>query len=154
MIRAAPIAARWRVELTGRELRLVVPAVWAGLNPFAPLRRVTVPISEVRAVEIREEVSRFAGIVSLARALSVATTNGDRFVLGQATGQEVSALPIDEMAQAIADAAGRPVTDRGTINAPSFLQTTLFGGRRRGTVPMQRPFSRRPRLRGYAAGRR
>ncbi len=78
-------------------------------------REVHLPISQIRSVERRCEIFRTLGFFTSREALSIVTTGGERIGLFSNTLGNVSTLPLDEVADAVALAAGIPVTDDGTV---------------------------------------
>jgi hypothetical protein len=80
-------------------------------------RNVTLPLRDIRSVERRCEIFRRLGLYSLRDALSIVTQSGERIGLCSDTMGSARTLPIDEVAQAIAAAAGVRVTDDGTVRA-------------------------------------
>ncbi|HEY3674569.1 MAG TPA: hypothetical protein VGK84_01125 [Candidatus Tumulicola sp.] len=78
-------------------------------------RRVRLPLSDVAAVERRCEIFRTLGFYSMREALSVMTKEGERIGVCSDTMGSASTLPLDQMADAIAVAAGIDVTDDGTV---------------------------------------
>jgi hypothetical protein len=78
-------------------------------------RNVRLQLAEIRAVERRCELFRSFGFVSMRDALSVVTVAGERIGLFSDTMGNASTFPIDEVAAAIAGAAGISVTDDGTV---------------------------------------
>lgn len=127
LVRSAAIAARWRLELTASRLRGTVPEQWNGPNPYVSFRSLDLHLSEIAAVEVRDEVSKLFGMPTLVRSLSVRTQGGERFVVGRCTHEEVGGLAVDKIGSSVARAAGVQVSDRGVVDAPSFFQATLKG---------------------------
>jgi hypothetical protein len=78
-------------------------------------REVRLSVEDIGSVERRTEVFRTLGMSSMRDALSVVTKRGERIGLFSNTLGTVSTLPLDEVANAIASAAGVPVTDDGTV---------------------------------------
>lgn len=78
-------------------------------------RSVRLPLSDVRSVERRTEFFRTLGIGTMRDALSVVTAGGERIGLFSNTLGSADTLPLDEVAGAIAAAAGIAVTDDGTV---------------------------------------
>jgi hypothetical protein len=80
-------------------------------------RSVRLKLTDVRSVERRCEIFRQLGLNSMRDALSVVTAGGERIGLFSNTLGSSETLPLDEVAEAIAAAAGVPVTDDGTVRA-------------------------------------
>ena len=78
-------------------------------------RTIRLPLSDVRSVERRCEILRTLGFTTTRDALSVVTAEGERIGLFSNTLGSASTLPLDEVANAIAGAAGIRVTDDGTV---------------------------------------
>jgi hypothetical protein len=78
-------------------------------------RTIRLPVSDIRSVERRREVFRTFGFYSLRNALSIVTASGERIGLFSDSIGTASTLPIDDVANAIAAAAGIAVTDDGTV---------------------------------------
>jgi hypothetical protein len=78
-------------------------------------RSIRLPLSDIRSVECRSEVFRQLGLSSMRDALSIVTVSGERIGLFSNTLGSASTLPLDDVANAIAAAAGVPVTDDGTV---------------------------------------
>lgn len=79
------------------------------------LREVRLALSQIRAVERRCEMFRSLGFATMRDALSIVTADGERIGLFSNTLGTLSTLPIDDVANAIAGAAGVAVTDDGTV---------------------------------------
>ena len=79
------------------------------------LRTIRLPVAEIRSVERRQEVTRSFGLSSLRDALSVVTATGERIGLFSTASTALIRLPLDEIAGAIAAAAGVAVADDGTV---------------------------------------
>jgi len=80
-------------------------------------RSVRLRLTEIRSVERRCELFRQLGLGSMRDAVSVVTTGGERIGLFSNTLGSSDTLPLDEVADAIAAAAGTHVTDDGTVRA-------------------------------------
>jgi hypothetical protein len=78
-------------------------------------RSFRLPLSDIRSVERRSEIFRTFGVTTTRDAVSIVTTGGERIGLFSNTLGSVDTLPIDEVANAIAEAAGVSVTDDGTV---------------------------------------
>jgi hypothetical protein len=78
-------------------------------------RKIRLPLSQIRSVERRCEIFRRLGLSTMRDALSVVTADGERIGLFSNTLGNLSTLPIDNVANAIAAAAGVTVTDDGTV---------------------------------------
>jgi uncharacterized membrane protein len=78
-------------------------------------RSVRLPLSDIRSVERRCELFRQLGLSTMRDALSVVTAGGERIGLFSNTLGSSDTLPLDEVADAIAAAAGITVTDDGTV---------------------------------------
>jgi hypothetical protein len=106
--------ARTRVTLDGSLLAATVPAGhnWLLVPAF---REVRLPVSQIRSVERRQEIYKWAGFGSLRETLSVVTQSGERIGLFTNTVGPASQLPIDDIAAALARAAGVEVVDGGTV---------------------------------------
>ncbi|HEX3468396.1 MAG TPA: hypothetical protein VHT05_09990 [Candidatus Elarobacter sp.] len=106
--------ARTVVALDASALRAVVP-VERGWLIVPRLRAIDLPPATVRAVERRTEITKFLGLSTVRQALSIVTTGGARIGLLTAAETSMVRLPLDEIAAAIANAAGITVTDGGTV---------------------------------------
>jgi hypothetical protein len=107
-------AVRTRVTLDAQTLDATVVAGHSAL--LVPhFREVSLPLSEIRSVERRCELFRTLGLFTTREALSVVTAGGARIGLFSNTLGNASTLPLDEVADAVAAAAGVPVTDDGTV---------------------------------------
>jgi hypothetical protein len=107
-------ALRTRVTLDGPTFEATVVS---GHDVFLipHFRAIRLPVSDIRAVERRCEVFRTLGFYSMRNALSIVIAGGDRIGLCSDTIGSASTLPIDDVADAIAAAAGISVTDDGTV---------------------------------------
>ena len=105
---------RTRISLDGAFLDATVPARHNALL-VPSFRAIHLPIAEIRSVERRQEVTR--GLISstLRESLSVVTAAGERVGLFSNTLGPSMQLPMDEIAGAIAGAAGVGVTDDGIV---------------------------------------
>ena len=105
---------RTRITLDGSLLEATIPAGhnWLLVPAF---RDVRLPVSQIRSVERRAEIYKWAGFGSLRETLSVVTQNGERIGLFTNTVGPASQLPIDDIAAALARAAGVEVVDGGTV---------------------------------------
>lgn len=107
-------AVRTRVTLDANMLdATVVTGHNALLVPH--FREVRLPLPEIRSVERRCEIFRTLGFITTREALSIVTDNGERIGLFSNTLGNASTLPLDEVADAVAAAAGVSVTDDGTV---------------------------------------
>ncbi len=107
---------RTRVTLDGRALAATVVDRHNGfLVPH--FRSVDVPVREIASVERRSEVYHTLGLRSMRDALSIVTTGGERIGLFSNSLGSADILPLDDVAEAIAAAAGVPVKDDGTVLA-------------------------------------
>ena len=85
-------------------------------RPFVPsFRSLHLPVNQIRSVEKREEIVRKYGFTTVRNSLSLVTTNGERIGLFSNNVGSIGQMPLDEIAGAIASAAGIPVTDRGSV---------------------------------------
>lgn len=107
-------ATRTRVTLGATTLEATVVAGhnWCLAPQF---REILLPLSEIHSVERRCEIFRTLGFLTMREALSVVTTRGQRVGLFSDTLGNAGTLPLDEVANAIAAAAGTPVRDDGTV---------------------------------------
>jgi hypothetical protein len=105
---------RTRISLDGAFLDATVPARHNALL-VPSFRAIHLPIAEICSVERRQEVTR--GLISstLRESLSVVTAAGERVGLFSNTLGPSMQLPMDEIAGAIAGAAGVGVTDDGIV---------------------------------------
>jgi hypothetical protein len=105
---------RTRISLNGSFLDATVPGRHNALL-VPSFRTIHLPVAEIRSVERRQEVTR--GLISstLRESLSVVTTAGERVGLFSNTLGPSMQLPLEEIAGAIAAAAGIGVTDDGTV---------------------------------------
>jgi hypothetical protein len=78
-------------------------------------RSIRLPLSDIRSVERRTEMFRTLGLATMRDALSIVTASGERIGLLSNTLGSSDTLPLDEVAGAIAAAAGIAVTDDGTV---------------------------------------
>lgn len=107
-------AVRTRVSVGATMLdAMVVTGHNALLVPH--FRAVRLAFSDIRSVERRCEVFRTLGFITTREALSVVTAEGERIGLFSNTLGNVSTLPLDDVADAVAAAAGIAVTDDGTV---------------------------------------
>jgi len=106
--------SRTRISLFPKALDALVPDHHNRLL-FPHFRAIRLPISEIRSVERRQEICRSFGLSTLRESLSLVTTSGERIGLFSNTQGPASQLPLDEIAGAIASAAGVAVTDDGTV---------------------------------------
>lgn len=110
------VALRTRVALSATTFEATVVSGYNTL--LVPrLREVRLPLSQIGSVERRREVFRSFGFSTMREALSIVTVAGKRIGLFSNTLGTLSTLPIDELADAIASAAGITVTDDGTVRA-------------------------------------
>jgi hypothetical protein len=106
--------SRMRITLGADSLDATVTAGYSRL--LVPrFRTVSLPVAEIRSVERRDEITRMLGLSTERESLSVVTTNGERIGLFSNTAMAVNKLPLAEIANAIAAAAGVPVNDVGTV---------------------------------------
>jgi len=105
---------RTRISLSGTSLDATVPSGhnWLLVPRF---RTIRLPVGEIRSVERRQEIFRTFGLSSLRESLSVVTNGDERIGLFSNVSGSPSTLPFDEIAGAIASAAGIAVTDDGTV---------------------------------------
>jgi hypothetical protein len=115
---------RTRIALSATALEGTVPA-GHNLLLVPAFRTLGVPIAEIRSVERRREIVRVLGLSNLRESLSVVTGDGTRIGLFANTSGPSSQLPLGEIADAIAAAAGIDVTDGGTVRtkAPGLYGT-------------------------------
>jgi len=108
--------ARSRVSIEGSTLHATIPDhhSWLLVPGF---RTVAIELGQIRSVERREEAVRAFGLMSMRRSLSIVTASGERIGLFSNTDNAVGQLPIDEVAAAIASAAGIGVTDDGLVRS-------------------------------------
>ena len=107
-------AVRTRITIRGATLEAtVVDGHDRLLVPH--FRTVRLPLSDVRSVERRCELFRTLGFSTMRNALSIVTVDGNRIGLCSDTLGNASTLPLDDVANAVAGAAGVPVTDGGTV---------------------------------------
>ena len=104
---------RTRVSLDATTLSATVPGDHVAFL-IPTFRAVRLPIAEIRSVERREEIFKQFWTTNLRDSLSVVTKAGERIGLVSATVGTIQ-FPLDEMADAIARAAGVEVTDDGTV---------------------------------------
>ncbi len=78
-------------------------------------RSVRLPLSDIRSVERRREIFRTLGFSTMRDAVSLVKPGGERIGLFSNTLGSADTLPLDEVADAIAAAAGISVTDDGTV---------------------------------------
>jgi hypothetical protein len=78
-------------------------------------RHVQLSLSDIRAVERRSEIFRSLGFYTMRDALSLVTAENERIGLCSNTMGSAATFPIDEIAEAVARAAGITVTDDGTV---------------------------------------
>jgi hypothetical protein len=102
-----------RISLTAAALDATVPSHHTLLVPH--FRTIALPLGQIRSVERRQEAFRSFGMTNLRESLSVVTTGGERIGIFSNTSGPASQLPLDEIAGAIATAAGTTVTDAGTV---------------------------------------
>jgi len=107
---------RTHVTLTAAALEATVVEghSWFLLPRF---RAIRLPLSEIRSIERRTEIVRTLGLNTQRDALSLVTIGGERIGLFSNTLGSADTLPLDEVAGAIAAAAGLTVTDDGTVRA-------------------------------------
>lgn len=118
------VAVRTRITLGATTLEATVVA-GHNLLLVPQLREVGLPLSQIRSVERRCEIFRRLGLLTMRDALSIVTEDGERIGLFSNTLGNLSTLPIDDVANAIAAAAGVTVTDDGTVWARG---SGLYGG--------------------------
>lgn len=118
------VAVRTRITLGATTLEATVVA-GHNLLLMPQLRKVELPLSQIRSVERRCEIFRRLGLLTMRDALSIVTKDGERIGLFSNTLGNLSTLPIDDVANAIAAAAGVTVTDDGTVWARG---SGLYGG--------------------------
>jgi hypothetical protein len=109
---------RTRISLTtGADGTSLDATVSAGHNRLLVPRFRTVRLraGEIRSVERRREIVRLLGFSTIEDALSVVTAGGERIGLFSSSEMAAIHLPVDEVAAAIAAAAGIGVTDGGTV---------------------------------------
>jgi hypothetical protein len=75
-------------------------------------RSIRVPLHDIQSIERRNEIFKTLGMRD---ALSIVTSGGERIGLFSNTLGSLDTLPLDEVANAIAAAAGIGVTDDGTV---------------------------------------
>jgi hypothetical protein len=80
-------------------------------------RSVRLPFHDIRAVERRIEIVRMLGLTTQRDALSVVAAGGARIGLFSNTLGSADTLPLDDVANAIAAAAGVAVTDDGSVRS-------------------------------------
>ena len=78
-------------------------------------RTISLTVAEIRSVERRDEISRMLGLSTQFQSLSIVTTKGERIGLFSNAATAAAKLPLEEIASAIAAAAGVPVSDGGTV---------------------------------------
>ena len=105
--------SRTRISLDATSLGAIVPAHH---SPFLVphFRTIDLGLSEIASVERRTEVTKRLGLSTSRESLSVVDRTGTRYGLVSATAGAI-ALPVDQIAAAIAAAAGVEVTDRGVV---------------------------------------
>ena len=115
---------RTRIALTATVLEGTVPD-GHNLLLVPAFRTLRVPIAQIRVVERRREIVRVLGLSNLRESLSIVTGDGTRIGLFSNTSGPSSQLPLGEIADAIAAAAGVEVTDGGTVRtkAPGLYGT-------------------------------
>lgn len=118
------VAVRTRITLGATTLEATVVA-GHNLLLVPQLRKVGLPLSQIRSVERRCEIFRRLGLLTMRDALSIVTEDGERIGLFSNTLGNLSTLPVDDVANAIAAAAGVTVTDDGTVWARG---SGLYGG--------------------------
>ena len=115
-------AARTRISITGTALAATVPHGRSWL--WGPrFRTIALPLGKIRSVERRQEIVQRLGLTKLRESLSVVTSTGERIGLF-ANGGGAASLPIDEIAAAIASAAGIAVTHDAPVLSGA---TDLYG---------------------------
>jgi hypothetical protein len=105
---------RTRISLNATTLEATVPSHHS-LLLVPSFRVIALPVTQIRSVERRQEAFRSFGLTNLRDSLSVVTTGGERIGIFSNTSGPSSQLPLDEIADAIASAAGTSVTDAGTV---------------------------------------
>jgi hypothetical protein len=105
---------RTRISLDGASLDAMLPN-GHNLLLVPRFRTIRLPVTEIRSVERREEISKSFGLSTLRESLSVVTTEGERIGLFSNTNGALITLPLGVIADAIASAAGISVTDDGTV---------------------------------------
>ncbi|HET6275171.1 MAG TPA: hypothetical protein VFE16_04440 [Candidatus Cybelea sp.] len=108
------VAIRTEITLGATALEATVVA-GHNLLLVPRMREVRLPLAQIRSVERRCEIFRRLGLYTQREALSIVTADGERIGLFSNTLGTLSTLPIDEVANAIAAAAGIAVTDDGTV---------------------------------------
>jgi hypothetical protein len=78
-------------------------------------RSFRLALSDIRSVERRTEMFRTAGLTTMRDAVSLVTTAGERIGLFSDTLGSAQTMPVDDVSNAIAAAAGIAVTDDGTV---------------------------------------
>jgi hypothetical protein len=108
----AVVRTRVGIDAAGLEATVIAGHGWLLVPRF---RHVRVPLAEIHSVERRQELFRTLGFPTMREALSVVTAGGEQIGLFSDTLGSASTLPLDEIASAIAVAAGVPVTDDGIV---------------------------------------
>jgi hypothetical protein len=104
---------RTRISVDATTLEATMPSHHTLLVPH--FRTIALPLTQIRAVERRQEAFRSFGLTNLRDSLSIVTTGGERIGIFSNTSGPASQLPLGEIAGAIASAAGTTVTDAGTV---------------------------------------
>jgi len=100
---------RTRIALDGSTLRATVPSHHnLLLVPF--FRSIALPVTDIAAVEQRQEAVRSWGLTTLRDSLSIVTVEGERIGLFSDTAGPSLGLPLDDIAAGIAGAAHLEVT--------------------------------------------
>lgn len=120
-------AFRTRIAVDDDKVALSVPR-WRGPNPGINYLRETLPLDDVESVETRCEIYRAVQVPVLTRATVVRKNNGDQILLGYVNEDAPDpALNFPEIGKLIADRAGAPYIEKGSIYAGSHVRAMRSG---------------------------
>lgn len=109
------VSLRMRVELGDKTVKLALPAA-RGPTPLFSYKKYEIPYSDIAAVETRREI--YGGSVApvFMKGARIVKKDGESIRLGYVSEANIDpAFPFPEIAEKIAQRAGVPVTDRGSV---------------------------------------
>ena len=120
-------AFRTRIAVDGENVELSVPR-WRGPNPGLRYVRDKIPLDDIESVETRGEIYRAVQVPVLTRSTILRKRNGDEVLLGYVNEDAPDpALPYPDIGRDIADRAGAPFVDRGSIYAGHHVTALAKG---------------------------
>jgi hypothetical protein len=99
---------------------------WRGPTPLFPYTECQVPYRDLASVETRSEVYRYFALPVTVRSACLVRKDGQRLTLGYVQDDPQDPwIPFHTIAEQIAERAGVPIVNRGTVDGSSGLRALV-----------------------------